>query len=300
MRIIGFCDFNSNDLNDQIETANHLDITNMLIRKVNNLKVSEFDSILIKEINKITKDNKKNILVLDPLIKSYDLYQLETFEETKDEYEKVFLVANQLKVTSIVFRLPSITNILDEFQTLKKQLDEFIDLAKKYKVTLLIQPEEEKTNVLVYILKHYKKRDLSLIFDPRQTVINKESPVVAYRLLKDYFNFIYTGDVDKKDNPELLGYGRVKIIDLFKRMNRDQYKGYLIIDDHFSKFLTVDETKKVPWYKKLFNKSDSQKSGYLRGYSLRIFPKEEARDITIFDIYENQINVLKIAFNIKN
>ena len=58
-----------------------------------------------------------------------------------------------------------------------------------------------------------------------------------------------------------------------------------------------NEEKKVPWFKKLF-KNKTNIDNYLRGYSLRIFPNQEVQDVTVFDIYENQINVLKIAFRL--
>lgn len=297
MRVIGFCDYESTELKDQIDVAKSLEIDQLLIRKINNLKVYEFDDALIKEANQILKSEKISIVALDPLIKNYDLYDIEKFDEVLNMYEDALNVASKLKVSNLYFRLPIIKDILEEFDTVKSQLDLFIEMARRFKITLLIKQEEEKTNVLVYILKKYRPRDLQLIFNPATTMTNEESPIVAYRLLKDYFNFFVSADIDKKNNPELLGYGRVKIIDIFKRMNRDQYKGFFILDDRFGNFVSGNEEKKVPWFKKLF-KNKTNIDNYLRGYSLRIFPNQEVQDVTVFDIYENQINVLKIAFRL--
>lgn len=297
MRVIGFCDYESTELKEQIDVAKSLEIDQLLIRKINNLKVYEFDDALIKETNQILKTEKISIVALDPLIKNYDLYDIDKFDEVLNMYENAINVAVKLRVSNLYFRLPIIKDILEEFETVKSQLDRFVELARKAKITLLINQEEEKTNVLVYILKKYRLRDLQLVFNPATTVTNDESPIVAYRLLKDYFSFFVSADIDKKNNPELLGYGRVKIIDIFKRMNRDQYKGYFILDDRFGNFVSGNEEKKVSWFKKIF-KSKPNIDNYLRGYSLRIFPNQEVQDVTVFDIYENQINVLKIAFRL--
>lgn len=297
MRVIGFCDYESTELKEQIDVAKSLEIDQLLIRKINNLKVYEFDDALIKETNQILKTEKISIVALDPLIKNYDLYDIDKFDEVLNMYENAINVAVKLRVSNLYFRLPIIKDILEEFETVKSQLDRFVELARKAKLTLLINQEEEKTNVLVYILKKYRLRDLQLVFNPATTVTNDESPIVAYRLLKDYFSFFVSADIDKKNNPELLGYGRVKIIDIFKRMNRDQYKGYFILDDRFGNFVSGNEEKKVSWFKKIF-KSKPNIDNYLRGYSLRIFPNQEVQDVTVFDIYENQINVLKIAFRL--
>ena len=53
MRVIGFCDYESTELKDQIDVAKSLEIDQLLIRKINNLKVYEFDDALIKETNNI-------------------------------------------------------------------------------------------------------------------------------------------------------------------------------------------------------------------------------------------------------
>lgn len=299
MSIIGYCDFNGKQLNNQIETANILKINELILRYVDDLNIIDLDDNLIKTINKSLKDSKKTIYALDPQISNYDLYDIDTYEEVLSMYEEIFVIANKVKVNNVIFRLPIIKDILDEFKSVQKQIDRLIETAKKYRVTLLIKQSEEKTNTLVYILKKYKRRDLSLIFDPSQTLINGESPIVAYRLLKEFFDIMIASDIDKKNNPELLGYGRVKVIDLFKRMTRDIYKGQFIIDNRFASFIEVKEEKKVPWYKKPFVKSNNIDS-YLRGYSFRIFPKEEQRDVSIFDIYENQMNVLKVTFKLKD
>ncbi|VEU81225.1 apurinic/apyrimidinic endonuclease family protein [Haploplasma axanthum] len=299
MRIIGYCDFDGTTIKEQIETANKLHVDHLIFRTYEDKNISILEDSEIKEISRELKLSKKDIMIIDPKIESYDLYDVDAYEKVLFEYEQAINQANKLKVNYILYRLPNFKNVLDEFDSVEKQLTPIIDLAKKSAKTLLIYPEKEKTNVLVYILKKYRKKDLSLIFNPAQTIKNGESPTTAYRLLKEYFQFFIAADTDSKSNPELLGYGKVKIIDLFKRMNRDNYKGYIVLDDSFPLFLDMQTTKKVPWFKKLF-KSKNNSDNYLRGYSLRIFPNEPERIVDIFDIYENQVKALKIVFNLRD
>lgn len=299
MKIVGFCDFTSKDFLEQLNTANDLKINNLFLRYFNEKLVYELEDKDIKDVNSLLKSNKKDIAIIDPLIESYDLYDVDAYEKTIEQYKQTFLVLNKLKVNKVFLRLPKVNDILAEFETVESQLTPLLDLAKKQKISLVIYPQDEKTNALVYILKKYRKKDLTILFDPVKIVKNGESPIVAYRLLKEYFNFLVAGDLDKKNNPELLGYGRVKIIDLFKRLNRDDYQGDIVLDENFGKFVTVDSTKKAPWFKRLFTK-DKNINNYLVGYGRRIFPDQENPEVTIYDIYENQIGVLKIALAIKN
>lgn len=297
MRIVGFCDFDGTSIEEQITTAERLNIDHLLLRKIMDKTINEISNDEIKMINQKMKNAKKDIIAIDSKIAGHCIDDIDAYEQSIIEYEKTFEIANKLKVNNVFYRLPKINNIIEEFDILEGHILPIINLAKKYHITLLIYPENHRSNVLLYILKKINRKELTLIFNPKEAVFNKDSAIVGYRLLKDKFNFFVAADVDKKNNPELLGYGRVKIIEIFKRMNRDNYRGYIILDDSFCEFISENKTKKVPWYKKLFNKDNF--TNYLTGYQVRIFPKEPEREINVLDIYENQIKALKIVFNLR-
>ncbi|MDY0277504.1 MAG: hypothetical protein RBQ97_05430 [Acholeplasma sp.] len=298
-RIIGYCDFQGKEIDDQILVANELGIENLIIRQIGVKKIYDINDQDCKEILRSVKSSKKSIYALDPEIMTYDLYKVKDYEKALSQYEKTFIIASKLKVDYVLYRLPKIIDILNEFVTVEKQLNKFIELAKKSGRKILIYHNQEKTNVLAYIMKKFQNKDLGLIYNPKQATLNGDSPTTGYRLLRDFFDCFVAADVDKNNNPELLGYGRVKIIDLFKRMGRDNYRGNVIIDNSFSDFIDNNQIKKVPWYKKLLKKSDTF-DDYLKGYSARIFPDEEDRIADIFDIYQSQIKALKIMFNLRD
>jgi len=298
MKVIGHLEFAGKSLDQQIETATELNVDELIIRYINeDTKVSGISGKDLKEINQLLKKAKKAIFAIDPLIDSFDFYNNETTEFVISEYEKAVNAANLLKVNNIIFRLPIIKDILSEFELMKESLDNIIEIAKRSNKTLLIKHENTTTSNITYIIKKYNNlKNLSVIFSPADAILNSDSPLAGYRVLKDYFNVFIASDIDSINNPELLGYGRVNIIDLFKRMKRDKYKGDIIIDERFVELFNNDEIKKVPFYKKLFNKK-SLFDKYLEGYALRVFPNEKEKLPTIYDIYHNQINVINIVFN---
>lgn len=298
MKIIGHLEFAGKEINKQIKLATELNVDELIIRYINeDTKVSGISGKDLKEINQLLKKAKKAIFAIDPLIDSFDFYNNETTEFVISEYEKAVNAANLLKVNNIIFRLPIIEDILSEFELMKESLDNIIEIAKRSNKTLLIKHENTTTSNITYIIKKYNNlKNLSVIFSPADAILNSDSPLAGYRVLKDYFNVFIASDIDSINNPELLGYGRVNIIDLFKRMKRDKYKGDIIIDERFVELFNNDEIKKVPFYKKLFNKK-SLFDKYLEGYALRVFPNEKEKLPTIYDIYHNQINVINIVFN---
>ena len=298
MKIIGHLDFEGKEIDKQIELATELKVDELILRYLNEeTKISDISAKDVKTINQLLKQNKKNIYAIDPLIEQFNYEDSETTDFVLKEYEKAVNAANLLKVNNIIFRLPIIKDIISEFELMKEFFDNIIEIARRSNKTLLIRHENTTTSNIAYILKKYNNnKHLSVIFSPSDAILNSDSPLAGYRVLKDYFNVFIASDIDSINNPELLGYGRVNIIDLFKRMKRDKYKGDVIIDERFVNLFNNEEIKKVPFYKKLFNKK-SLFDKYLEGYALRVFPNEKDRIPTIHDIYHNQINVINIVFN---
>jgi len=298
MKIIGYLEFEGKSIEKQIELASTLKVDELIIRYINeDTKISDITAKDVKDINQLLKKERKAIYAIDPLIDNYDFNNIDTVSLVITDYEKAINAANLLRVNNIVFRLPIIKDIITEFDTMKKSLDAIIELAKRSNKTLLIKHEKTTTSNIAYIIKKYNNiKNLEVTFSPADAILNSDSPLAGYRVLKDYFNAFIASDIDSIDNPELLGYGRVNIIDLFKRMKRDKYRGDVIIDERFVELFNNKEIKKVPFYKKLFN-TKSLFDKYLEGYALRVFPNEKEKLPTINDIYLNQINVINIVFN---
>lgn len=292
MKIISYADYIDSKLETQIDFLNKINVNNFIIRSYENKNVYNLLEEDIKNINEQLKLNKINIFSLDPLIKEEDYFN----EESLSNYLKTIEIAKKLKSESIILRLPNINDIIMEIDTIKIHLDEILKEAKNNKIKVLIKQNNVKNNVLVYILKRYSDKYLNVIFSPKHAILNNDSAISGYRILKNYSNTLLAADIDSKNNPELLGYGRVNILDLFKRMRRDNFKGNIILDNSFINFFNEEEQKKVPFIKKLF-KMKSEFEKYLKGYSLRIFNEVESKLVNIYDIYINQINVLRIVFN---
>src|SRR5690554_1341461 len=298
MKIIGYLEFEGKSIEKQIELASTLKVDELIIRYINeDTKISDITAKDVKDINQLLKKERKAIYAIDPLIDNYDFNNIDTVSLVITDYEKAINAANLLRVNNIVFRLPIIKDIITEFDTMKESLDAIIELAKRSNKTLLIKHEKTTTSNIAYIIKKYNNiKNLEVTFSPADAILNSDSPLAGYRVLKDYFNAFIASDIDSIDNPELLGYGRVNIIDLFKRMKRDKYRGDVIIDERFVELFNNKEIKKVPFYKKLFN-TKSLFDKYLEGYALRVLPNEKEKLPTINDIYLNQINVINIVFN---
>lgn len=296
MKITSFFDFKGRELNTQIGIAKELELDTILLRYVGNKEIIELTKDEIIKVNGTLRKEKIDIAAIDPLINSYDLYDLEVYKNNLEQYEKAMVQAKALKVNNVYLRLPIINDIINEFETVEKQLTPIINIAIKNNINLLIEQGSTKTNILIYIIKYYKGKNLTLIFNPKELMVNKESITASYRLLKQYMTFFVANDIDKKNNPVLLGYGRLKILDLFKKLKRDKYKNYIILDDSFKDFFIEKPVEKISLFKKIFSKKHKETNIYLQQYANKIFPKENDRKVELKDIFINQIEVLNIIF----
>lgn len=296
MKITSFFDFKGRELNTQIGIAKELELDTILLRYVGNKEIIELTKDEIIKVNGTLRKEKIDIAAIDPLINSYDLYDLEGYKNNLEQYEKAIVQAKALKVNNVYLRLPIINDIINEFETVEKQLTPIINIAIKNNINLLIEQGSTKTNILIYIIKYYKGKNLTLIFNPKELMVNKESITASYRLLKQYMTFFVANDIDKKNNPVLLGYGRLKILDLFKKLKRDKYKKYIILDDSFKDFFIEKPVEKISLFRKIFSKKHKETNIYLQQYANKIFPKENDRKVELKDIFINQIEVLNIIF----
>lgn len=299
MKITSFLDFKNKTLESQVELAKKFNITDILLRYIDDKKILDLTDDDIVRVNGILRREKLIISAVDPLIQSYDLYNIEAYQANFSKYEDAILKAKALKSSNVILRLPVVSDIINEFETLDRQLKPIIELAHKNSINIIIEQGSTKTSVITYVLKYYKKRRITVIFNPKQLANNKESITASYRLLRKDIAFLVANDIDKKDNPALIGYGRLKILDLFKRFIRDKYNGYLILDDSFKMYFIDSPTKKESFFKRMFSNTAKQDAKQLLKLQNKILPDEDELVLSIEDIYFNQVDVLNIIFKIK-
>ena len=99
--------------------------------------------------------------------------------------------------------------------------------------------------------------------------------------------------ITSKFEPELIGYGHADLIKLFKLIIKNNYKGDILCQPKYSKYLEKLHKKSQGVFK--FMRQKETKSYQLLKERLKI---DEKKDVELFDIYQNQLEVLSIIFNL--
>lgn len=296
--ITGFFDHNqSHSIEAQIERADKHEITHLCLRMYKNEKLLELSEGKIKELAQAVKQSKLKVAIIDPMIEIYDLHDNKAHKEALDEFRYMVSFADRLKATHIYLKLPRLTDVVKEFELIKARLMPFIEFAQKHKKTIILEPyENQRASLYAYLLKKFKKNEFLVLFDPVFLMMNKEPATTAYRLFKNRIGAVRTIDADPSGTPRLLGYGKTGIVTVFKKLLRDDYRGFLLVDNAFFDDVLLEESEKPGFFKRLFSKDKKRKEHAKTDLAHRLFPNEENRVVTYDDIIDNQIEVIKRVF----
>lgn len=300
MKIISYLDYGTKDTKEDINSFLKLNIDECIISKFNGVLINKLTKQEVTSLSLLIKQNKIKVYALELEKIDFDIYK-DDFNLLLEKFQIMVDYAKIVNTRQIILTLPYIEDILNDFSLIEEDLKKLLDLAKINKITIKFKQGLNKNATVVYLLKNLKYKEMELLFTPAQIYLNKESVIVANRLYKHYLNNILIQDLDSVGNPELIGYGKVGLIDLFRRMSRDRFKGDLILDPSFIIYSDESkvklETKKVSLVKKIFTRKPKT-INYLVGFGERIFPGED-RIPTIIEIYESQIKAIKKIFNLR-
>ncbi|MCR3906297.1 MAG: sugar phosphate isomerase/epimerase [Tenericutes bacterium] len=296
--IAGFLDQDgTSSFDEQIELVNKHKLSSICLRQYNQKPLIELKDSEIKKIMSTLKEQKLKIAIIDTNNKSYDIYNDRNHADMLDEFKYMVKLSDKLKVSHLFFRLPKFTNVIEEYDAIEKRLTPYVDIAMRHNKKIILLPVNHyKANIYAYILKKMKSNVLSVVFNPVSVMLNNEPTTTAYRLLKKKIGAFMTVDADHQGVPKLIGYGKTDIIPLFKKLLRDKYAGFLLIDNEFKQTVFKPEPIKQGFFQKIFSREKKKIENELNDLSKKIFPNEETKNVTHDDILENQIKVLKVIF----
>ena len=293
--ITGYFDHDGKlNLNERINRLIKHEIDHLALRGDLSRPLIELSEGELKKILLDTKAERIKLSVIDTHIDAYDPYDDRIHKERIDEFKHMLRVADKLKVNMLFLKLPIVHDIIEEYDTIEKKLGDYVDQAQRAgkKIVLLQQPGV-KINTYVYIFKRMKSKYLSFAFDPVLIMNNNESTTTAYRLVRNQISVFFAHDANHLGRPELIGFGKTDILKLLKKLVRDRYDGYIMVDHSFDPSIFEFKDEPKGFFKKLFSKDKKKRETRLRELTRHIFPNEETKNVTEDDILSNQIKLLK-------
>lgn len=252
----------------------------------------------VKEVYQLLKDERMQIAFIDGQIGDFDLNNDSQYKDHLEQFKYMIKIADRLRANIVCLRLPKFNDVIEEFDNINIRLTPFFEAASKRKKRIWLLPSNDyKANTYAYIFKKMKTSHVDMYFDPVYFLNIKQSNTTAYRLLKRYIGAFACHDQNQHGLPKLLGYGKTDIIGLFKRLKRDRYNGYFIVDNAFYREVFEPTTRKKGLFGFKAKKLQKQKETLQKELSHVLFPSEQTRICTYDDVLSNQIKLVNIYFS---
>lgn len=285
-------------LTDRIALAKHHGINAIGLRSYQDRPLIEMSDRDAKDVYQLFRQVDMNLSFLDAGIGNYDLNSDAQFKDQLEAFKFLIELSDRLKTNILCLRLPRFTKVIDEYENIATRLTPFIEAAgKRRKRIWLIMSNDYKANTYAYILKKIKAQHVDILFDPVYFLNLHQSTTTAYRLLKKYIGAFCCHDQDQHGSPRLLGYGKTDVINLFKKLTRDRYHGYLMVDNRFYQQIFSETKTKKGFFGFGQKKAQKQKDALQKELSHVLFPNEQTRICTYDDVLANQIRLVKVLFS---
>lgn len=280
----GYFDLFERDVDKQLEIAKALDIKFISLRYFGQKTLKDLDFSEIKTIQAMLKKYKMELNMVDA---NYT-YQLDNpdFEDLANIFDK----AHQLQTTVLILKLPNSTQLEENYPAFLEHVNQLFEMTKKKSFNLVFSVNETyKVGVIAYLINQLKS--CNFIFDAGSIKKMNASVTTSYRIMKKTVVGVMIADQDKHFEPELLGYGHTGITDIMKKLNRDKYKGALIIDlDLKDYILHRHEAYQKKRFFGLFSKTKQQEKKYMRMDAILGLKAEDK--LNYLDLLKMQVSII--------
>jgi sugar phosphate isomerase/epimerase len=293
--ITGFFDAEGHStFEDQMLFAQRHGIDTICLRAYNGQPLIEVSDNDLKKLANDLKLNKMKIGILDSNIESFQLTDTRKQTDALDEFKYMVKLADRLKISHVYFRLPRFNDVINDYVEIEKVLTPFFEFAyKNGKKVILLPVHGYKSSTYAYIIKKMKTNHVTVLFDPISIMTNGESTTTSYRTLKQDIGAFMCVDSDSDGQPKLIGHGKTNAFEIIKKLDRDRFDGFMIMDNKVYQTHFPDTPVKEGFFKKIFGNSEKKKESARSALSKIIFPSEETKNVTYDDILDNQIKLIR-------
>ncbi len=285
MNLTGFFDQNSKSIDTQLELFKQLDIKSLSFRYFNEQTLLHIDGSILKELPLRLKKDKLTIQIIDAM------YYYHLLSIQKNELTLLFQNAEALGTKYLILSLPLIDSFDLQHDILVEHLKYILDETKKKHFEVVFKMHRGfAVGQLAYLVNEVK--NIKFVLDAPLIHILGSSVTTTYRILKNNTSIITIYDIDKDNQPYLLGFGSSGIIDVLKKAHRDKFKGLYLMDNNLIDY--IQNRKDVYEQKRflgLFSRNKKEKLHYEKIDQKLKITKET--DLTMLDMHKVFISVVK-------
>lgn len=285
MSLTGYFDQTTTSIDAQIESAKQLDIKVLSFRFFNQKTLLDIDSNDVKDLTSKLKKEKLSIQIIDSML----VYPLVTVN--KNDLTLLFQNAENLGTKYLIMSLPTMSSFDLQHDALIEHIKYILDETKKKHFEVIFKMQHDHAvGQIAYLINEVK--NIKLVLDPSLIYKQGSSVTTSYRILKNNIQIITINDLDKQQEPYLLGLGVVNIVDILKKSKRDKFKGLYLMDNNLLSYIenrqNVYNQKKFLW---VFSTNKKEKLKYQKmDAKLNI---QETDELSLMDMHKIYVSIIQ-------
>ena len=237
-------------LEEQIKALKEVNAKYIEIRKINNMYIWEYSEEQIKRIKEELEKKEIKVIAIDtPIGKKKNSFN---YAENKKILDKYVEIANIFETKYL--RIFSDIGKRAEFESIKEVIEEMAKIAHKNKLELLIENERntyaEDISTCERLIENEK--NVYILYDIENAYSRGYNVLKEYEKNKSKIKYIHIRDYNEKTKKYVyFGEGTIPILELLKRLKRDNYDGIISLETMLPKY----------------NKNESKKDIFVKSYA---------------------------------
>lgn len=289
LELLAYLDYQNASLEEQLDLTLKLNIKSFLFRQIAGQSIVEMSEETFQQTQQEFTKKKVKVTAVDPLIPSYDLYQPEEKKQFDTLLDLAIKRAKSLRTEYIYYVIPKFIDVTTDTDIIMTHIKEHLSQIKKAKLEVLIKPESNhKANTYRFILNALKDDRIKINYDPVYFHLNKESNVTAYRLLREFIGIFVAADIDQLGNPRLVGLGKLEMTQMFKKLFKNKYNGYVVLDSKLPE--VIQRASSYRWHQTLFSQRKRLERKIFNDFI------ERSDGYSLYEVIHYQMVILNVIF----
>ncbi|MFI3141275.1 MAG: sugar phosphate isomerase/epimerase family protein [Clostridia bacterium] len=247
MRISGFYDEASGNLDEQIALVKQLNEQylcprNISGKAISNYSFEEFES----QIKPKLVENNIKLSSLGSNIGKVGINDDEAFNAQVKKLEQLLKMANSMDckyIRMFSFHMPKDEDPNNYLDAVVKKLKVFVDMAQKYGVTLIHENEKkifgDTPQRCLALIENINSENFKLCYDSANYVQCSVDPLEAYELTKPHTVYFHVKDCSEYKIEMPLGTGICHFEKVIKELKENNFDGFLTLEPHVKKYVQL-------------------------------------------------------------
>lgn len=283
-----YLDYKHASLETQLELFQKLNLSHMIIRRIDGKRFYEIDEATLDQYTTVLKQTK--IIAVDPLLEAFSMDHMPELVAYNNMLDLIAGRVKKMDAAYFIYSIPKFDESIKNYKEVVETVREQIKIIRKHKLKIFMKFSDNHTpKIYRYILDEINNKYVEVIFDYTYLYHIKEAEITGYRILRDYIGMLVMEDIDKLGSGRVIGSGEnIPVSEIAKRFIKRAFDGFIILDS--SLVDQLDHANNQGWFSKLVSKKTKHEIKIHNDFM------ERYKSVDTFRVLSVQMAILSLMF----